>query len=94
MSQIPLKSTIAKYDDSTWRKVGNMKHSRRGHNVIALDQDLIVVGGVGLLQTEKCSFDDDVVNCQSQKPLLSNYMYFPELFLVADDFCLKTYYGE
>merc|ERR1711935_313614 len=27
-------STIAKYDDSTWRKVGNMKHSRRGHNVI------------------------------------------------------------
>ena len=72
----------------TWSKVGDMVKGREGHNVIHDGNVFLVVGGNGFdMKTEKCSLVDDKIKCLAQFPELDNYNNYPELFLVAADFC-------
>ena len=82
-------SIIARLDGSLyqWSKVGQLNEVRRGHNIIHLNGFFLVVGGAGTKKTEKCEYKYDQMVCQSQSPSLTNYAYFPELMIVADDFC-------
>ena len=46
--------------------------------------------GADCRETEKCSVVDDSVDCLYQiAPELDDYYFYPELFLVSDDFCKK-----
>ena len=73
--------------EGRWTQAGELKEARYGHNVIYDGTHLLVVGGYGNLQTEICSIESNMVNCTSQSPELTEYAYYPELFLVTDSFC-------
>ena len=70
-----------------WTKAGELNHSRNGHNIIYDGKYLMIIGGGFDCQTEKCSLTDGSVSCTSQKPVLDEYFFYPELFPVPDDFC-------
>ena len=74
----------------TWSKAGMLKVARRGHGAILNGDTLIVAGGAGTKKTETCNLSDNgTVNaCTEQTaPTLTNYYYYPELFLVNESFC-------
>ena len=83
--------TIAKLDSTSfeWTKAGDLITGREGHNAIFDGTDLIVVGGDDgdPVKTEKCSIAEGQVTCVEQDPLLYDYIYYPELFLVQEGFC-------
>ena len=56
-----------------------------------LENGISVVGGFNEKKTEKCSLVGSAMTCQQQEPELYNYGYYPELFLVQDDYCKKTW---
>ena len=81
---------IGRLDASTltWTKAGELNYARNGHGAIYNGERIIVAGGVGNYKTESCSVDENgVVNCIEQAPTLSNYAYYPEMYLVDDAFC-------
>ena len=82
---------IAKLDaDLTWTKVGELNKGRHGHNVIFDGSFALVVGGYdGIYPTEKCDLSTTPVNCTNQSPELEDYSDYPELFIVAPNFCKK-----
>ena len=76
--------------DGKWTLAGELNQYNMGQNVIYDGEYLIVIGGgAGTRQTEKCSILDGLVSCTSQAPELENYFRYPELFLVPNDFCKK-----
>lgn len=81
--------TIGRMDlNGQWTQAGELNQARWGHNVIYDGQFLMVVGGhLDNASTEKCSIEDGSISCVSQKPELYNWAHYPELTLVADDFC-------
>ena len=82
-------TTIGKLDvNLVWSRVGDLNRGRRGHNVIFEGNYALVIGGYsGTLPTEKCILSSNGVNCTEQSPSLYNYAFYPELFMVAPDFC-------
>ena len=58
-----------------------------GHGVIQANGQFLVIGGMSNQFTEKCVFERDQLNCYLQKPLLFSYYLYPELFVVAEDYC-------
>ena len=70
-----------------WANAGNLVTGRRGHNAIYDGQYVLVVGGAGTMKTEKCSISSNFNTCSSQSPELTDYTYYPEVFLVPEDFC-------
>ena len=82
-------TTIGRLDALTtiWSYAGDLKNGRAGHNVIFDGQDLLVIGGNGNQNTEKCSFSGQLLNCNEQAPSLYKYSVTPELYLVSDNFC-------
>ena len=88
------ESNIGRFDMATrmWSKAGDLATARAGHNVIYDGQYLIVVGGFrgGNYEPdfcEKCSITNGRMSCTSQRPLLTDYSLYPELFLVQAGFC-------
>ena len=78
--------------DGQWTEAGRMNQGRYGHNVIYNGVFLMVFGGSSEdynteLQTERCSVRNGSISCFSQTPDLKNYSFYPELFLVPDNFC-------
>ena len=61
------------------------------HNAIFDGQYVLVVGGGGRKKTEKCSISNDQMTCVSQLPELIDYAYYPEVFLVPEDYCKQLY---
>ena len=50
--------------------------------------NLLVVGGFGIRMTEKCEVTtSDQVICVEQNPMLIDYAWYPELYLVSASFC-------
>ena len=70
-----------------WTKVGKLNHARRGHNVIAVGDSVLLVGDYVETVNEKCTFENDLLKCVDQKLSLNEYFFWPELFLVPDSFC-------
>ena len=59
------------------------------HGVILRENDEYWVIGSGEdLESEICTFTSEKMNCKSQKPVLSLYGWYPELFLVEEHFCI------
>ena len=80
-------STIARFDpiENSWTKLGNLKMARRGHGVIQVDNEFIVVGGWSdnyvLLPTESCKLNGKSMICTKRKPDLNLFVWYPELML-------------
>ena len=71
-----------------------MKLARAGHGVIYDGYSFIVVGGSNeksgdQMVTEKCEWNYGNFTCEQQEPGLSFFVYYPELFLVHDDYELE-----
>ena len=66
---------------------GSLVIGRHAHNAIYDGQHVLVVGGAGTVETEKCLIVNEQFTCASQLPELTNYFYYPELFLVLDGYC-------
>ena len=76
--------------DGRWTLAGNLNQARLAHNAIYDGEYLMIVGGSFERETEKCSVVDGSVDCLYQlAPELDDYYFYPELFLVSDDFCKK-----
>ena len=73
--------------NNNWSLAGNLNTGRRGHGAIYLDSSILIIGGYGNLQSEKCDLDQGVVSCSSQEPYLNSYTHYPELYLVSNDYC-------
>ena len=70
-----------------WSKSGELISKRSGHNAIYDGSSLIVGGGYGLYKTERCVISNGQATCTDQNPELDYYSFYPELFLVKDNFC-------
>ena len=83
------KTQIARLDASTmiWTDAGALVTGRFYHNAIYDGASLIVVGGDGTKKTEVCNLSNGIFSCVEQNPELSEYYGYPELFLVAENFC-------
>ena len=73
-----------------WSKAGYLNTSRKGHNVIFDGRHFLVIGGYETKKEERCTIVRDEMTCVEQAPELTDYAYYPELFLVPDDFCKKS----
>ena len=83
-------TTIGRLEIKTreWTHAGSLVTGRIGHSAIYDGQYVLIVGGSGTKKTEKCSILHEQVTCSSQSPELIYYAYYPEVFLVPEDFCL------
>ena len=67
-----------------------MKYGRHGHGAILVDEKVLIIGGRkdggGAVNNEVCSFKDITMTCIEQSTALTQYAYYPELFLVANHF--------
>ena len=65
-----------------------MVQARESHNVIEIQGELLVIGGTpGTLKTERCNYVENEIKCKQQDPILGDYLGYPELFAVTDDYC-------
>ena len=85
------EKTIGRLDIKTrkWTNVGSLVTGRHGHGAIFDGQYLLVIGGSGTYNTEKCSISNDQITCSSQSPVLINYAFYPEVLLVPKSYCKK-----
>ena len=94
-----LKSKIvASFAEGKWNKIGELKSGRYGHSVTALDNPLLVIGGLiddgdkrvnSPSPTEKWLIDPMhlVYNSTNVEPILKNYYFWPLVFDVPFDYC-------
>ena len=71
------------------RKVGTLINGRRDHGAIFDGEKFLVIGGdIGgnPVKNEVCTLSGSTMTCVEQSSSLDNYAYYPELFLVAEDF--------
>ena len=81
-------NVIARLDnDNQWSKAGVLKQARNAHGAIYDGNQIMVIGGGGNFQTEKCEIQNETVSCISQEPTLNKYAWYPELYLVSDTYC-------
>ena len=78
-------------NDYQWSKVGLLNQARHAHGAIYDGNQIMVIGGGrGEFQTEKCEIENETVFCASQEPTLKDYGWFPELYLVSDNYCKNS----
>ena len=81
------QSTIARFDpiEDSWTKLGNLKVARRGHGVIRVDNEFIVVGGNQdgdkNEATESCKLNGQSMMCTKREPELSQFAYPHLIFM-------------
>ena len=88
---------IVAFDTKTkeWNNVGELKHARSGHGVIIQTNAFVVVGGMSdektltNLNTERCTIKGNSIVCSVVDPELYEYVFFPELIHVPQDYCPK-----
>ena len=82
---------IAAFDIETheWSQIGStLNKSRYYFNAIELpNQEFLVFGGAGSYSTEKCSWQGDLLECEAQEPTVKDYLSWPEMFYVTDNYC-------
>ena len=44
-----VRYTVAQFENDEWEKLGDLRESRRAHNAIVFDGDILIVGGYGSL---------------------------------------------
>ena len=87
---------IAAFDTTSkqWKRLGQLNQARRGHGVIDHQGQFIVVGGetTGSLKnsafsTERCIWKNDYIKCKTVDPELEEYISYPEMMSVPENFC-------
>ena len=88
--------TIAQLDTKTkiWSKIGILRQGRQGHGAIYYDGKFFVFGGRknpkskndAQVKNEVCTLKGSKMTCIEQSTGLDKYRYYPELFLVAENF--------
>ena len=88
--------SIASFSTKTkdWKKCGELKQGRSGHSVFIHEGDFVIVGGTmdgGEMKivTERCTLNEDKIQCTVVKPKISNYKYYPEMIAIPHDYCPK-----
>ena len=87
--------TIASFSTITkdWKKCGKLKQSRYGHSVFIQEGKFVVVGGGNgidnFLHTERCTLENDNVDCKTIEPTPHDYSLYPEMIAVPYDYCPK-----
>ena len=85
-------NTIARLDavNWSWSEAGEINTARHYHRAIWVDSKLIIVGGqrkdLDLMPTEFCNFENNEFTCSEQMSTLDDYVAFPMLFAVSDDY--------
>ena len=69
----------------TWSKVGQLNSPREGHGVISVGNIFTVVGGMGTQNNEACVLENEQVTCTELSSSLTDYFYWPSLYLVNDN---------
>ena len=90
-------NVIARLDAATfaWEKVGELGKNRSSHNAIYLGNVFLVVGGgEEAFNTEKCIYKGNQMTCTEQSPLLREYVYWPELIQVTEDYKERCEYCD
>ena len=54
--------------NGNWLISGHLVTGRHGHNVIFDGEYVLVIGGYGRSNVEKCLLEDDVAKCTEQEP--------------------------
>ena len=88
--------TIGRFDPASllWSEAGKLNQGRYTHNAIYEGSNIVVVGGVtGSLNTEVCTVANGEVSCTLQSPALTDFAFYPELFLITVDFCKNWPYA-
>ena len=73
----------------TRKKVGTLVNARFGHGAIFDGEKFLVIGGYdggNQPKNEVCTLNGSTMTCVEQSTTLDAYKYYPELFLVAEDF--------
>ena len=93
-------SVIAKFDlrSRNWSHLGYLKAGRSGHGAVFEGSHFLIIGGTLFndreqsepARTEKCNLSNSSISCVEQQPELTSYSRYPELFIVADNFCKNT----
>ena len=77
-----------------WSRISQLNEGRFAHNAIRIGEEFLIVDGYDAKSTEKCKYTDGKMVCSAQTPVLRDYVGFPELFAVLDDFCELSLYHE
>ena len=80
--------TIAKLDAeiTTWSKAGVLVNGRHAHGAIFDGEKFLIIGGWGSFKNEVCTLDNATMTCIEQSTILNYYWYYPELFLVEQNY--------
>ena len=77
----------------TWSLAGKLNQGRQGHGIVFDEGQFLVIGGHAdhlkpdeTLKTENCILNGGTVTCTRVGEGLSDYKYYPELALVANDY--------
>ena len=70
----------------TWSKVGQLNALRQAHGVILVEDTFTVVGGTGIKKNEACVLNNEQLTCTELASSLTNYEYYPILYLVGKDY--------
>ena len=84
-------TVIASFDtiSKQWERLGELKQARWAHGVIVHQGEFIVVGGGGEKWTERCTLNDNSIQCNIVNPELENYLDYPHMISVPANFCPK-----
>ena len=77
-------STVTK----KWKKTGELKTDRIGHEAIVRNDEFIIVGGNRKIHSERCTFNDESIECKLVTPELLVFDTH-ELMLVPSNYCPK-----
>ena len=78
---------IVRLGEFFWSRIGLLSREREMHNVIEVQGEILVIGGLGEYTTERCSHTNITMDCTQQEPSLNGYHTYPELFIVPDNYC-------
>jgi len=82
---------IARFADNVWSNVGELVQARLGHASILINNEIYVLGGGVAPQTyaftEKCTFNENDINCAKMNPGLLSRVYQLGIAIYEDDNC-------
>ena len=73
-----------------WSRVGSLNVGRYGHAVVVRQNDFLIIGGSGTLDTERYMLENNEMSCEVVEPNLNYFFVYPEAVLVDKDFCVNN----
>merc|ERR1712110_1248434 len=78
---------VYSFAGSSWTREGDLKSPRTGHAMAVKQDYMYIIGGHGKLPIERWQFKEgQVENVQNSNTLLNEYIHYPEVFHVPDDY--------